>query len=188
MRYWIPIPQTILYTIFVVYPKDVRPTYVSPPDKIVFLLPSPFFCVAWRTQQTDFIIWWIPYCQTNIEYTDISVGKEVERKFIQQHGLPHFSPSEIRVKETTKWYSSRVSTPIQMLNISYIHSWILVQMECVQDSDPSLRHIRSLSDITRDPKQVFQKRLVFILFPQSHSIVRIRKLWNLHNLRPWDSM
>jgi hypothetical protein len=43
MRYWIPIPQTILYTIFVVYPKDAGPTYVSLPDKIVFLLPSLFF-------------------------------------------------------------------------------------------------------------------------------------------------
>jgi len=43
MRYWIPIPQTILYTIFVVYPEDVGPTYVSLLDKIVFLLPSPFF-------------------------------------------------------------------------------------------------------------------------------------------------
>ena len=78
MRYWIPIPQTILYTILVVYPEDVGLTYVSLPDKIVFLLPSPFFLrVAWRTLQTDFIIWWIPYCQTNIEYTDISEGKEV---------------------------------------------------------------------------------------------------------------
>jgi len=46
MRYWIPIPQTILYTIFVVYPEDIEPTYVSLPDKIVFLLPSPFFSVS----------------------------------------------------------------------------------------------------------------------------------------------
>lgn len=61
-------------------------------------------------------------------------------------------------------------------------------MECIKNSDPHLRHVRSLSDITGDPKQVFQKRLLFILFPQSHSIVRIQSLWNSHSLRVLDSM
>jgi hypothetical protein len=56
-------------------------------------------------------------------------------------------------------------------------------MECIHDIDHHLRHVRSLSDFIIYPKQVFQGPLLFILFTQSHSVVRIRRLWYLQNLR-----
>jgi hypothetical protein len=98
MRYWIPIPQTILYPIFVVYPEDVGPTYVSLPDKIVFLLPSPFFSVSLgELCKQTLLSGGSPTVKpiSSAVYSDTSVGKEVYMKFIQHYGLPHFSSSEI---------------------------------------------------------------------------------------------